>query len=179
MKNKLHIKGTKSKRGAVLFRNSPRSASPHDQLLPFPHFVTAGRAVVKRFSAFGVEVRFPPAFVTAALKSHPTTPDRQISTFVNTPPESSCSFVAACQTPFAGWLAWFNQPSDLFATRQQFPSIRGLAIHETLSGNHRHKSRHPFPVCVFAGVPTKFKLAGVFGKMLGRNAMPRTEHATL
>ena len=56
----------------------------------------------------------------------------------------------------------FNQPCERFAAGLQILSIRGLAIHEPLSGNHRHKRNHALAVCAFAGIPAKFKLAGVF-----------------
>jgi hypothetical protein len=45
-----------------------RSASPNNQLVPFAHFVPAGRAIVKRLSLFGVEVGRAAAFMATALK---------------------------------------------------------------------------------------------------------------
>jgi hypothetical protein len=99
----------------LLFRNSPRSALPHNEFLPFAHFATASRAVVKRLSLFGVEVRRAAALVTTALKPQPSPPDRQISPFAESPPKAYCSFVPARQTPFAGWLTRFYQPSNIFA----------------------------------------------------------------
>ena len=99
--NSLTLNHPKSICIPLLFRKAARPASPHHQLLPFPHLVAAGRAVVKRFSSFGVEVRRAAAFVATALNAQPPPPDGQISAFADAPPKSSCSFVPARQTPFA------------------------------------------------------------------------------
>ena len=73
----------------LLFRKSPRSASPHNQLVPFAHFLAASGAIVKRFAHFTVEIRGFAAFVAAALNTHPSSPDRQISALAEASPKSS------------------------------------------------------------------------------------------
>jgi hypothetical protein len=83
--------------------------------VPFPHFVTAVLAIVKRFPLFGVEVRRTAAFMASALNAQPLPPHGQISPFSETPPKPSGFAIAARQTPFAGCLTRFNQPSELFA----------------------------------------------------------------
>ena len=119
--------------------------------------------------------------MATACNGHTTTPEPQISTFTDALPESSRFAVAARHTPFVYWLALqsgFNQPSDLFAVRQQFPSIRRLTIHQTLSSNHWDEVGHPLAVRVVASVPAIFKLAGIFWEVFGRDAMPASVNSS-
>jgi len=86
--------------------------------VPFPHFVPAGRAIVKRLSLFGVEIGCAAAFVASALNAQPLPPHGQISAFAEAPPISSGVAVAARQKPPVDWLTLgfrIYQPSGLFA----------------------------------------------------------------
>lgn len=165
----------------ALFRKSPRSAPPHHQFMPFPSFLAAFEAIIKRLSVLST-LGWSGAILASELNTHPPPPSRAISALANALPETA-RFAVAPIRPLADAPLAFrflgDKPSDLFAAGAQFPSICGLAIQEPLASNHRKKSSHALPVCLMAGIPAKFKFAGVFRKMFTADAMPRAINAAL
>jgi len=73
-----------------------------------------------------------------------------------------------------GWPFIFalNEPSDLFAARQQFLSVSWAAIEHPLIRNHWDKLFHALTVGDMAIRPSKSEFVRILGKMLMRDMMP-------